>query len=336
MKNYKIVIYIVSIIVVLCLGFAIFKNVSQANEEDPKEKVDSEVRYLETTLVGLLNDMNNIDSRNYNLSINEIPQESQKTAQGSGSSSSSSGEGSGSGGESGSGSGAESQQENAGGDNSSQGGSSGDVATTGSDSSQANKSFKLNASGVLIGTEDINWDVVKNKVENMYISTPTITIDLYSQNINQDDILGFNKECDTLTVAAKAENKVETLASLSRLYDYIPKFLINDDELNKKIIEAKAEVIKAYSKLDSGNWEEISAEVKSAVDIFSNLLTSATTIDAGKQYSINKSYIMLNELQNAVNIQDSTVFLIKYKNLLEEFENMWYNKNYLSKLNSRW
>ena len=115
MKNYKIVIYIVSIIVVLCLGFAIFKNVSQANEEDPKEKVDSEVRYLETTLVGLLNDMNNIDSRNYNLSINEIPQESQKTAQGSGSSSSSSGEGSGSGGESGSGSGAESQQENAGG-----------------------------------------------------------------------------------------------------------------------------------------------------------------------------------------------------------------------------
>lgn len=323
MKNYKIVIYIVSIIVVLCLGFAIFKNVSQANEEDPKEKVDSEVRYLETTLVGLLNDMNNIDSRNYNLSINEIPQESQKTAQGSG-------------GESSSGSGTESQQENAGGDNSSQGGSSGDVATTGSDSSQANKSFEINASGVLIGTEDINWDVVKNKVENMYISTPTITIDLYSQNINQDDILGFNKECDTLTVAAKAENKVETLASLSRLYDYIPKFLINDNELNKKIIEAKAEVIKAYSKLDSGNWEEISAEVKSAVDIFSNLLTSATTIDAGKQYSINKSYIMLNELQNAVNIQDSTVFLIKYKNLLEEFENMWYNKNYLSKLNSRW
>ena len=333
MKNYKIVIYIVSIIVVVSLGFVIFKNVSQANEEDPKEKVDSEVRYLETTLVGLLNDMNNIDSRNYNLSVDKIPQESQKTSQGSGSSSSASGGGSG--GSSGSGSGAESGQESAGGDNSSEGGSSGDVATTGSDSSQTDKSFELNANGVLTNTEDINWDVVKNKVENMYISTPTITIDLYSQNISQDDILGFNKECDALTVATKSENKVETLASLSRLYDYIPKFLVNNDELNKNLIQAKAHIIKAYSKLDSGNWNEIATEVKSAVDIFSNLLTN-TNIDASKQYSINKTYIMLNELQNAVNIQDSTVFLIKYKNLLEEFENMWYNKNYLSKLNSRW
>ena len=319
MKNYKIVIYIVSIIVVVSLGFVIFKNVSQANEEDPKEKVDSEVRYLETTLVGLLNDMNNIDSRNYNLSVDKIPQESQKTSQGSGSSSSTSGGGSG--GSSGSGSGAESGQESAGGDNSSDGGSSGDVATTGSDSSQTDKSFELNANGVLTNTEDINWDVVKNKVENMYISTPTITIDLYSQNISQDDILGFNKECDALTVATKSENKVETLASLSRLYDYIPKFLVNNDELNKNLIQAKAHIIKAYSKLDSGNWNEIATEVKSAVDIFSNLLTN-TNIDASKQYSINKTYIMLNELQNAVNIQDSTVFLIKYKNLLEEFENM--------------
>ena len=29
---------------------------------------------------------------------------------------------------------------------------------------------------------------------------------------------------------------------------------------------------------------------------------------------------MLNELQNAVNMQDVSVFLIKYKNLIEEVE----------------
>ena len=31
---------------------------------------------------------------------------------------------------------------------------------------------------------------------------------------------------------------------------------------------------------------------------------------------------MLNELQNAINEQDETVFLIKYKNLLEEINNI--------------
>ena len=35
---------------------------------------------------------------------------------------------------------------------------------------------------------------------------------------------------------------------------------------------------------------------------------------------------MLNELQNAVNVQDTSVFLIKYKNILEEMNNLEWDK----------
>ena len=45
----------------------------------------------------------------------------------------------------------------------------------------------------------------------------------------------------------------------------------------------------------------------------------------GSKYNINKAYIMINELKNSVNLKDNEVFLIKYKNLLEELENVWYN-----------
>ena len=34
---------------------------------------------------------------------------------------------------------------------------------------------------------------------------------------------------------------------------------------------------------------------------------------------------MINELKNSVKLKDKEVFLIKYKNLLEELENVWYN-----------
>ena len=44
---------------------------------------------------------------------------------------------------------------------------------------------------------------------------------------------------------------------------------------------------------------------------------------------------MTNDLQNAVTLKDKEVFLIKYKNLLEELQNIWYNCK-KSKLNSRW
>lgn len=61
--------------------------------------------------------------------------------------------------------------------------------------------------------------------------------------------------------------------------------------------------------------------MKNAIDSYSKLLTN-TEIDARKQYNVSKGYIMLNELQNVANLKDSAVFLIKYKNLLEEFNNI--------------
>ena len=61
--------------------------------------------------------------------------------------------------------------------------------------------------------------------------------------------------------------------------------------------------------------------------IFADTIDSAirsqnTNTDSNKQYVINKIYIMLNELQNAVNMQDESIFLIKYKNILEEMNNL--------------
>ena len=74
-------------------------------------------------------------------------------------------------------------------------------------------------------------------------------------------------------------------------------------------------------KLDTNNWSEISKDVNNAISTYSQLLTN-TNIDSKKQYSINRVYIMLNELQNAVSIKDTSVFLVKYKNLIEEISNL--------------
>ena len=65
----------------------------------------------------------------------------------------------------------------------------------------------------------------------------------------------------------------------------------------------------------------MSNDVNNAINTYSQLLTN-TNIDSTKQYSINKVYVMLNELQNAVSIKDKSVFLVKYKNLVEEISNI--------------
>lgn len=192
-----------------------------------------------------------------------------------------------------------------------------------SQSSETSKKFDLEPIGVLSTSQDIKWENVKNEIEILYSSIPTITLDLYQLNVSQEDVLGFNKEFDILTTVAKDENKEETLNSLSKLYEYIPKFLQNatDDEVKKAIADTKKDIFKGYSKLDSKNWGEISKDTKQAIDNFSKLLSS-TNIDSNKQYRISKAFVMINELQNAVEVQDESVFLIKYKNILEEMNNI--------------
>ena len=108
-----------------------------------------------------------------------------------------------------------------------------------------------------------------------------------------------------------------------KVYEYFPKFLrgSGQDTLYTTLVETKVNVFKGYSKLDGGNWQEITSDIKNAIDTYSKLLTN-TEIDARKQYDVSKGYIMLNELQNASNLNDVAVFLIKYKNLLEEMNNI--------------
>lgn len=274
--------------------------------ENQKEKAFSEVKFLESKILNLVNSMNNIESRNYNVITSDLSKETTEKSDSDGSSSKS-------------GLGGDSSGKSSAGEGSS--GSSGEGATT--QDEQSKKKFELKSKGVLTNTENINWDSAKNEIESLYTSLPAITMDLYQLNINQEDILGFNTEYDNLTKAVKDEKKEETLAKLTKVYEYLPKFSrsLGQDEVYTTLLETKYNILKGYSKLDSQNWKEISNDIKNAIDSYSKLLTN-TNVDARNQYNISKGYIMLNELQNAVNIQDVSVFLIKYKNLLEEINNI--------------
>lgn len=304
MKKIKRIGYIVLLAIVVILSLTIYTNASKDSGESQKEKTFSEIKFIETKLTNLLNTMNNIETRNYSLVTSELSKETTEKSDSDSSSSQSQSGGNSSEGEGGTSGGGSSQ-------------------STTEQNQQDNKKFELKANGVLTNTDDINWDFVKSEIENLYISLPTITMDLYQLGVNQEDVLAFNTEYDKLTNVVKDEKKEEVLTELTNVYEYLPKFLkgSEQDELYTNIIETKYNIFKGYSKLDGQNWQEISNDIKNAIDSYSQLLTS-TEIDTKKQYSVSKVYVMLNEMQNAVNLQDSSVFLIKYKNLLEEINNI--------------
>jgi len=311
LKKYKIFLFIFLIIVIIVLSVFLYFNISSGNNENSKEKALAEIEYVETKLVTLFNELNNIESRNYTVSVKEIESPS-KEENSESSSSSSSKEGT----EQQSQGQEQSQSQST--ENNSSGGNN-----QGEQEEKTEQEFEMKETGILTKNEDINWEHLKTEIENLYTSIPTITLDLYEMQIPRENILSFNQEFDKLTISVKEENKENTLQELSNIYNYIPTFVenISDSDVYKVVINTKNNLFKAYSKLDSGNWEEISNDVKTTIDTYAGLVTN-TNIEKEKQQSVNKIYIMLNELQNAVNVQDTSVFLIKYKNVLEEMNNL--------------
>lgn len=302
MKRYKKFAYMFLIIVIVVLSFTVYAIVNKDTDKIEKEKIISEFKYLESELLDIFNELNNIQMSNYNVSVNNITSQTKKEEDGK----SDGGQNQQDGQQSGTGS---SNFQN---DNSS-------INNSDNSEKKQQKEYNLKRNAILTNNEEINWNDIKNKIEIVYSSIPIITLDLYKYNINQEDILKFNKEFDNLTVTLKQNNKQDSLILLSKLYDYMSKFSqsIYDDDLRKILIETKSNILKAYSKLDTDNWNDISNDIKQASNSYSKLLTNPN-IDQSKQYDISKMYVMINELQNAVQVKDKQIFLIKYKNIIEE------------------
>ena len=273
------------------------------------EKAKTEIKYIENKLMTLFNDMNKIQFDNYKLSVSNINTNS-TGKNGESESSSSDSKSSNSSGQSSS---SDSQDS----------GTQEDSSSSNSSSEGSTKTYVLEETGVLISNQDIDWTSVKYEIENMYISLPTITLDLYQTNAQDQDILDFNSEFDNLTKVVKEENKSLMLQQLVKIYEVLVKITDKcyDSIEEQTYSRTKLDIYKAYSKLDAGNWNDIYNDTKSALDEFSKLMTD-TEISNNKQYSINKIYVMLSELQKATEKQDVQIFLIKYKNILEELNNI--------------
>ena len=323
-KNIKFIYSLIIVIGIIIIGSGIYyvvaNNQNRDDQNEMKEKVLSEIKYVEQKLVVLFNKMNQIEYENYKISTESIEDSQNSSEDTSGQTSNQSSQNT-SNTESGQNSDSNSQSEQEGNSSQSSDNSQGNNNLNNQNGNQKenNQKYTLQAAGVLTEERSIDWDSVKIEVENLYTSLPTITLDLYQMNIEQSDILNFNNEIDNLTVAIKEESKEKTLNELVKVYGYILNFVkkVEDDQMKITEIETKQNIFNAYSKLDSGDWAAIGQNVQSAVDLFSKLLTDVT-LSQENQYLSNKIYIMLNELKNAVDKQDLDIFLIKYEKLLEE------------------
>jgi len=309
MKKYNIVFLVFIIVILLVISVFIYSSVAKALSSDIKTKVFSEIQYFESKIVYIFNALNGIEFENYNIKIEDISEQSKKSSK----TSSSAGNGDDS--SSNSGSSEESNSSDSGSSNSNSSSTNNEINQT--------KKYSLDMKGVLNSDNVVNWNYIKKEAEILQSVLSTFTLDLYEISLNNNDILNFNKEYDNLLLQIKNEDKEGTLRELSVLYSYFPKFIknCNCEEQYEIILNTKLNIFNAYSFLDSGNWETVGQYLIIANEKFSKLLTDINLRNKN-QNIINKCYISLNNLQNAVNLKDKEIFLVKYRTLLEDLNSI--------------
>lgn len=288
---------IFAILIIICT--LTMTGCTKNDDDDKKElkrKVGEELNYLDTHIISLINDLNNISLENYKVSSErvEMQEESQKLSTGS------------VGGEEKTTTQKEGQQSS--GQSESGKNSESDINTT-----------KMEPNAILASNkEDIDWQRLKYEIESLNEAWTVILLDLYSLNVNNDDVVAFSTDIDSTIISIKNENKQDALTNLAKLYSYIPIYErgISAENNIQNVKQTKSFLINAYSVVEQGNWDEVQTNINECEKTFKNVVNDIE-FARKNEYKVNKTYVLIKELQNSLDLQDKEVFYIKYKSLLE-------------------
>lgn len=293
MKKYIITIVTLFLIIIISVGgffaFGNAKTNESNNVETLKSKATSEIEYLSSNIISIMNDINNISYSNYKL-VNEEIDEGQSESDSNSNSNS----------------GSEGEQSN----------SVGQENTI--------KSSSMIATNILSGdSTETNWDNLNNKVQEMYSSWTTIMMDLSSLNVNKDNLLQFNDKLDEITQNLLAKDKSKSLISLGDLYNlitlYIQDFSNDSEKIN--IFKVRSNILYSYAYTQSEDWAKVGEYISKAKQDYSNILNSQVN-NINKIDVINKAYILINELEKDTTNKNVKVFLVNYTNLMQELQSL--------------
>lgn len=288
-------------LVLICAVFLVGCNNKTEDNKD-KEKVTAEIEYFGAEIAQLLNDLNNISLDNYELVSDKINID-KKTNNSSISQ--------------------EADQGKNQGDSQSQGGSndeSGNQDTNSGDKKENEVSITSMKHNTILNvdTEDIDWDTIKNKIELLNDSWDIVMLELYKANVSNDDIMAFDTLLNQTIISIKNDDKKAALINLGNMYYYIPKFLnsCSADKYEQNIQTTKYNVLAAYVYVSQDDWGSVQGRLTEAESSFLSVVND-TERTKNKEFKVNKTYMLIKDLQNSVKNNDKQLFLVKYVNLMK-------------------
>ena len=253
MKKYIITIVILFVLIGLFIGgYFIYSNAkaNEANSVDTlKAKCTSELEYLSSNIILMMNQLNNISFENYEVTNDKVTiSNSNEEDKQSGGGETKSEDGSG------------------GGSNSSEG-------TTSSGSNTVNSS-NVELNSTLANNNKIDWNLLKADIETMYSSWTTILMDLTTLNVNKDNLLKYNDKLGTIVENFEGEDKKSALINLADLYNLLTLYIqdFSTESYTKSRFIVTSNILYAYANIETDDWNKTSDYIGKAKTEYANIV----------------------------------------------------------------
>lgn len=306
--------------IAILLLFSIFflSGCSGENNVSINGKIITELNYLSSELIEMINSLNNISYENFRVKVGEIEDSSEEKSSSNGSKEKSNSENSGD----------ESGKQQGEGESSEQSNSEEQKAKTNSDGKsnqgeggKKDKQMEMVKDGFLISGGEAEWDLTKSKVEILIDAWSQMAMDFREIGVDEKDISDVEKEFNKLIVNVKNEDKVGVAGSIAKIYQYIPRVLeqFTEEKLNLNYEKIKAKVVEAYAALENDDWSRVKQKISDTKGIIEEAKKNANE-NNDRVNTTKKIESLLEELKNSLGEENKDIFFVRYKNLMREFE----------------
>lgn len=166
---------------------------------------------------------------------------------------------------------------------------------------------------------NMEWDKVLEDTRKIEGALATTIVDLTTLNIESSEVSKLSDGVNNMIVAIGNEDEKTYLIELNNVYALIPtymeKYSPNSENAFKKRL--KYYIISTYVAYNDGNLEMAKTQVNELEKMYSQKMQEVEYMQ-NNEYNLNKVYVLIQELKQAVEANNSDLVESKYLLVIDE------------------
>ncbi len=167
--------------------------------------------------------------------------------------------------------------------------------------------------------EDLNWDLLEENSVEVNGVLDTVILDMSEIEISNEEIISFKDGVNRLSIAVSNKDINIVLEEYRNLYSILSKFAEKAYENKNEVKQFKLKnlVVSSYVYSENLNWSLAKETIDSAEVMYKEMMDD---LDYMKEfsYNLNKIFVLISEVKNAIYLEELELTKIKYINFIEK------------------